>query len=133
MELRPNLKDGCHGSANHALPACENPALSPVTTVHNVTTSKYVDCCLIATLACAIYHNSDFLTISSSDFGLSLGERISGEPGHTVVSRRGRLFADRVEPVSVPGPGVPQVRRKVLASVPAGGVADGGFTVEGVR
>jgi hypothetical protein len=109
MELRPDLKDGCHESANGALPAGKQPAPCPVTGTQAVTTSKYVDCCLIATLACEIGHNSDFLTISFSDFGLSLGERISGEPDRTVV------------------------RRKVLARVPAGGVADGGFAVEGVR
>lgn len=128
MELRSLQKDGCRVGAKGALPACEKPAFCPMTGIHAVTTSKYIDYWLIPTLACDICHSSAFSSVPVGSRGLSLGERRPGRQAGAVMSYRDQLLAERGESISVPSMSAPQVRAPVR--VPALDLTDGGFAAE---
>ena len=128
MELSSNLKDGCHASAKGALPACEKPAFCPMTGIHAVTTSKYIDYWVIPTLACDICHSSTFSSVPAGSRGLVLGELRPGRQVGAVMSFRDQLVAERVEPISVPSMSAPQVTAPVRVS--ALDRVDGAFAAE---
>jgi hypothetical protein len=103
MELRPNLKDGCYGSANGALSACENPALSPVAAAHDVATSKHVDSFTSTDLICDISHKQSLKSAFMSGPASSLAEAASFQPVGKLMSRRRRPHAEPIHTSSVSG------------------------------
>lgn len=120
MELRSNLKDGCHARAKGALPAGEKSAICPITGTLAVTTSKYIDYLFIPTLACDEYRSSIFSSVPTGSRGLSLDERRPGRQAGARMSGLDHLLAERVEPNFVPRMSASQVTAPDIAG---GGVA----------
>ena len=127
MELSPNLKDGCHGGARGALPACENPTPWLVAAVQDVATSMHIYSCIITGLISDISHKSSPRSASMSGSALSLAEAASLQSVGKLMGRRGRPHAAPIQPISVLGVGSVQVRRMARGS---GGVSKPVFALK---
>lgn len=120
MELRANLGDGCHGSVKRALPACERPALEPVTAVQDITTSKLIDSFTNKGAKCDIRHRvRPFLAVLPG-FASSLVEAPSFQSADRAMSCLGLSQAVPIQKSSVTNVSRAQVGRIAFAGVPAG-------------